>query len=368
MGRGLTMLALVVALALPGSAVAGPAVTARAALVMDASTGDVIWEDDGNVPLPPASTTKVMTEIVAIESGELDESYEVSRFAASTAPSRINLRAGQRMKLRNLLYALLLKSANDAGTVIAEGVAGSQGAFANRMTERAEELGARTARFKNAHGLSSPGHVASARDLAVIMRHALRLSLMREILSTKQVRVPIEGPRAHWVSLSSHNRLLTGYTYKVVGKTGYTRAAGRCFVGAARRGDREIIIALLGSRDMWGDAKRLLAYGFGAGEEPTPAVLTSATPATAAPADTAEGDEAEPEYEPPVGRYVVRLGPYKSRNVAKTTRSKLAKRGYNARVTGRTVMLGSFTSVARAEHLKSRLKKHGYRGVVIPVE
>jgi len=363
------MLALVVALALPASAVAGPAVTARAALVMDASTGEVIWEDDGNVPLPPASTTKVMTAIVAIESGELDESYAVSSFAAQTAPSRINLRAGQRMKLRNLLYALLLKSANDAGTVIAEGVAGSQAAFASRMTDRAEELGARTARFRNAHGLSAPGHVASARDLAVIMRHALRLSLMREILSTKQVRVPIEGPRAHWVSLSSHNRLLTGYTYKVIGKTGYTRAAGRCFVGAARRGDREIIIALLGSRDMWGDAKRLLAYGFGAGEEPTPAVLlTSATPATVAPDDTAEGDEAEPEIEAPIGRYVVRLGPYKNRNVAKTTRSKLAKRGYSARVAGRTVTLGSFTSVARAEHLKSRLKKHGYSGVVIAAD
>lgn len=370
MGRELTMLALVVALVLPKSAVAGPAVTARAAIVMDATTGEVIWEDDATVPLPPASTTKVMTAIVAIESGQLDESYVVSPFAARTAPSRINLRAGQRMRLRNLLYALLLKSANDAGTVIAEGVAGSQAAFAGRMTARAEELGARTAHFKNAHGLSAPGHVASARDLAVIMRHALRLSLLREILGTRQVRVPIEGKRSYWVSLSSHNRLLTGHTYRVIGKTGYTRAAGRCFVGAARSGDREIIIALLGSRDMWGDAKRLLAYGFGAGEAPTPVLVTSATPpsATAAPSpDTAEGDEEEPAVEPPVGRFVVRLGPYKSRTVAKTTRSRLAKRGYNARVAGRTVMLGSFTTQSRAEHLAKRLKTHGYRGTVIAV-
>jgi D-alanyl-D-alanine carboxypeptidase (penicillin-binding protein 5/6) len=363
------MLALVVALVLPRSAGAGPAVTARAALVMDANTGDVIWEDDGNVPLPPASTTKLMTAIVAIESGELDESFDVSPYASRTAPSRINLRPGQRMRLRNLLYALLLKSANDAGTVIAEGISGSEAAFARRMTARAELLGAHTANFRNAHGLSAPGHVASARDLAIIMRHALKLSLMREILSTKQVRVPVEGRRPYWVSLSSHNRLLNGYTYKVIGKTGYTRAAGRCFVGAARRGDREVIIALLGSRDMWGDAKRLLAYGFGAGEEPTPAVLlTSATPVTVAPSDSAEGDEAEPEIEPPVGRYVIRLGPYRSRNVAKTTRSKLAKRGYSPRVVGRTVMLGSFTSQSRAEHLKKRLKTHGYRGVVIAVD
>ena len=369
----MTMLALVVALALPGSAVAGPAVTARAAVVMDATTGEVIWEDDGSVPLPPASTTKVMTAIVAIESGQLDESFVVSPFAASTAPSRINLRAGQRMRLRNLLYALLLKSANDAGTVIAEGVGGSQAAFAGRMTARAEELGARTARFKNAHGLSAPGHVASARDLAIIMRHALRLSLMREILSTRQVRVPVEAKRPYWISLSSHNRLLNGHTYRVIGKTGYTRAAGRCFVGAARSGEREIIIALLGSRDMWGDAKRLLAYGFGAGDEPTsvPVLLTSATPATAAtaaPDASAEGDEEEPVVEPPIGRFVVRLGPYKSRTVAKTTRTRLAKRGYNARVAGRTVTLGAFTSQSRAEHLVKRLKTHGYRGTVIAVD
>jgi D-alanyl-D-alanine carboxypeptidase (penicillin-binding protein 5/6) len=354
------MLALVVALALPVSAVAGPAVTARSALVMDANTGEVIWEDDGSVPLPPASTTKLMTAIVAIESDRLDESFPVSRFAAATAPSRITLRPGQRMRLRNLLYALLLKSANDAGTVIAEGVGGSQAAFAARMTARAEELGARTANFKNAHGLSAPGHRASARDLAIIMRHALRMPLLREILGTRQVRVPIEGPRAHWVSLSSHNRLLTGHEYRVIGKTGYTRAAGRCFVGAARSGEREIVISLLGSRDLWGDAKRLLAFGFGAGEEPTPVVVTSATPATLAPLDdTAEGDEEEPAFEPPIGRFVVRLGPYKSQSVAKATRSRLANRGYTARVSGRTVTLGSFTSQSRAQHLAKRLQSQG---------
>jgi D-alanyl-D-alanine carboxypeptidase len=362
------MLALVVALALPVSAFAGPAVTARSALVMDANTGEVIWEDDGSVPLPPASTTKLMTAIVAIESDRLDESFAVSPFAAATAPSRIGLRAGQRMRLRNLLYALLLKSANDAGTVIAEGVGGSQAAFAARMTARAEELGARTANFKNAHGLSTPGHLASARDLAIIMRHALRIPLMREILGTRQVRVPIEGARAHWVSLSSHNRLLTGQEYRVIGKTGYTRAAGRCFVGAARSGEREIVISLLGSRDLWGDAKRLLAFGFGAGEEPTPVVVTSATLATLAPLDdTAEGDEEEPAFEPPIGRFVVRLGPYKSQSVAKATRSRLARRGYSAHVSGRTITLGSFTSQARAQHLVKRLQGQGYRGTVVAV-
>ena len=194
------------------------------------------------------------------------------------------------------------------------------------------------------------------------------MPLLREILGTRQVRVPIEGPRAHWVSLSSHNRLLTGHEYRVIGKTGYTRAAGRCFVGAAQSGEREIVIALLGSRDLWGDAKRLLAFGFGAGEEPTPVVLTSATPATAAPAvDSAEGDEEEPVVEPPVGRFVVRLGPYRSRSVAKATRSRLANRGYTARVSNRTITLGSFTSQSRAQHLAKRLQSQGYKGTVVAV-
>jgi D-alanyl-D-alanine carboxypeptidase (penicillin-binding protein 5/6) len=329
---------------------------------MDAVTGEVLWDENGSVPLPPASTTKLMTAIVAIESGRLDESLTVSAFASQTAPSRINLRPGQRMRLRNLLYALLLKSANDAATVIAEGVGGSQAAFAGRMTARAEELGAHSAHFKNAHGLTAPGHVASARDLAVIMRHALRMPLMREILSTRQVRVPVEARRPYWVSLTSHNRLLTGHTYKVIGKTGYTRPAGRCFVGAARTGDREIIIAVLGSRDLWGDAKRLLAFGFGTGEEPTPVLVTAAA---APPTDPAEGDEEEPVVEPPVGRFVVRLGPYKSRSVAAATRSRLVARGYTATLAGRSVTLGSFTSRSRAEHLVKRLRTSGYRGTVV---
>lgn len=358
--------ALVVALALPRAAAADPAVTARAALVMDAATGEVLWEESGSRPMPPASTTKLMTAIIAIESGRLDEAFTTSAFAARTAPSRINLRPGQRMRLRNLLYALLLKSANDAGTVIAEGIAGSQAAFAGRMTARAEELGARTARFKNAHGLTAPGHVASARDLAIIMRHALRIPLMREILSTRHIRVPVEAKRRYWVSLSSHNRLLTGHTYKVIGKTGYTRAAGRCFVGAARNGSREIIIVVLGSRDLWGDAKRLLAYGFGTGDAPTPVVVTAAAEP---PADPAEGDEEEPAVDLPAdtppGRFVVQLGPYNSRATAAATRSKLAKRGYTARLAGRTVRLGMFTDRSRAEHLARRLRSSGYRGTVV---
>jgi D-alanyl-D-alanine carboxypeptidase len=176
--------ALAATLFVPGSPGRPAAVTARAAIIMDAATGDVLWERNASDPLPPASTTKVLTAIVALESGRLDESFRVSEDAADTAPSKINLRPGQRMRLRNLLYAVLLNSANDAASVVAEGLAGSEAAFAARMNARARELGATASHFVNPHGLTSPGHVASARDLAVIFRHGLRNPLFREILET----------------------------------------------------------------------------------------------------------------------------------------------------------------------------------------
>src|SRR5256712_3555804 len=253
-------LALTVALAAPARA-AGPYITARAAIIMDAATGDVIWERNSTEALPPASTTKVMTAILALESGRLDERFAVSEYAAGTPPTGIHLRAGQRMRLKDLLYAVLLNSANDAAEVVAEGLAGSEEVFAAHMTARARELGAGTAHFANPHGLTAPGHEASARDLALLFRHGLDVPLFREILETRSVQVPLESSRFKWVALHSLNRLLSGYAYQMIGKTGYTRPARRCFVGAASHGDRELIIALLGARDLWSDARRLFAYG-----------------------------------------------------------------------------------------------------------
>src|SRR3989442_5125784 len=255
-------LGLALAAPVPGRA-AGPYITARAAIIMDAATGEVVWERNSTEPLPPASTAKVMTAVLALESGRLDESFPVSEYAARTPPSGIHLRAGQRMRLRNLLYAVLLNSANDAAEVVAEGVGGSEEVFAAHMTARARELGAGTAHFANPHGLTAPGHEASARDLALIFRQGLGAALVREILETRSVQVPLEPTHVQWVALHSHNRLLSGYAYQVIGKTGYTRPARRCFVGAASHGDRELIIALLGARDLWSDARRLFAYGFG---------------------------------------------------------------------------------------------------------
>jgi D-alanyl-D-alanine carboxypeptidase len=315
-----------------------------------------------------------MTAILALESGKLDRSFVVSSAAADTAPSSIGLLAGQRMELRHLLYALMLNSANDAAEVIAEGLAGSRAAFAEQMTSRAHEIGAITAQFMNPHGLTMPGHVASAYDLAVIMRHGLRTAGFRQLLETPSARVPVQSRGVRYVSLRSHNRLLSGQSYSVIGKTGFTRAAGRCYVGATEHNGREVIIAVLGSRDLWGDARRLAAYGVGeAPEEPrlqTASVSrsrtrtrTGRTVRTARAArQTAEGDD---DAEAGTAKYAVRLGPYRTKNAALAVRQKLGRRGFSARLAGRSLHVGTFTSITRAERIAGQLRRTGYDPTVI---
>jgi D-alanyl-D-alanine carboxypeptidase (penicillin-binding protein 5/6) len=353
------------------SGYSAPSVTARGAIIMDALTGDVLWAKNAGDSLPPASTTKVLTAIIALESGRLDDSFMVSDFASETAPSKINLRPGQRMRLRNLLYAVLLNSANDAAVVVAEGLSGSQTAFAAQMNEKALAIGARSSHFANPHGLTAPGHVSSAYDLATIFRYGLRHHpLFREMLETRSVEVPFDGGY-QTVALHSHNRLLSGYAYPVIGKTGFTLPARRCFVGAATHDNREIIIALLGASDLWGDAKRMFAWGFGAASErphevmaagvlPLPHMLTQ-TASARVEEDANEREEAEASL------FAVQLGPYASRNTAQTTRARLARRGYTAMLVGRSLRLGSFSSEARARRLAGRLRLTGYRPVVVAV-
>src|SRR5689334_23966115 len=219
---------------------AEPSVTAKAAIIMDASTGEAIWERNADVPLPPASTTKVLTAILAIESGRLDDWVTASPEAAETAPSKIGLHPGDKMTLGDLLYAVLLSSANDAASVVAEGLAGSENEFAVHMNAKARAIGAQSSHFVNPHGLTAPGHVSTARDLAKIFRYGLQLPQFREILETPRIKVPVKSSRVTTVSLHSHNRLLSGWEHRVIGKTGFTRPAGRCFVGAATDDGREI--------------------------------------------------------------------------------------------------------------------------------
>ena len=386
--------AMAVALAcvvMPLGAAAAPRITAKTAVIMDARTGAILWEHDGNRALPPASTTKIVSAIMALESGRLGESMRVSSTAAATPASKLYLRSGQRMRLQDLVYAMLLNSANDAAVVVAEGLGGSQSSFGRRMTARAHEIGANQCSFVNPHGLTASGHVASASDLATVFRYGLGVPRFRDILETQSIRVPVQSSRTGGVTLRSHNRLLQGYRYKVIGKTGYTRAAGRCFVGSARDGSQEIIIAFLGSRNLWGDARALFEYGLGpdAPEKPaaqmvrktdqgsSPPVVTetaAASPARAARPVVAEGDVEEPAFAPVHtnahggGRFTVCLGPYETTASAEAARARLSRRGYAPLVSGNSLTLGSFSNRERATRLASRLREAGYEPSVVPIQ
>jgi D-alanyl-D-alanine carboxypeptidase len=171
------------------------------------------------------------------------------------------------MSLDDLLYSILLASANDASLVVAEGIGRSVEHFAEMMTEKAREIGARSSRFVNPHGLTAPGHYSTARDLAVIFRYALNNPTFREIIRTKTSSVnayaSVDRPKgARHIQIRNHNRLLWTFDGTIGGKTGYTLAAQKTFVGAVSRNGSTLIVSILGARDLWGDARRLLEYGF----------------------------------------------------------------------------------------------------------
>jgi serine-type D-Ala-D-Ala carboxypeptidase (penicillin-binding protein 5/6) len=381
--------AAVVVLCVPAISAAGPYVRAQAAIVMDAKTGEVLWSRRPDVARPPASTTKVMTALLAVESGRLDQSFTVSAAAQSRPATKIGLRQGQRMKLDDLLHAILLNSANDAAVVIAEGLGGSVAAFGRQMTNRARALGARNATFRNPHGLPQRGHVASARDLAIIFRYAMKEATIRRVLQTTSIRVPVWGRRrVRHVSLRSHNRLLNGYKYRVIGKTGYTRAAGKCFVGSSRHGGREVVVALLGSTDLWGDLRRMFAWAFAergswastqtVRRERTPAVahrhgsetaVERAAPPAPGPAwTTASPIDASGEAPAGVSRFTVRFGPFADDGTVKRAKATLADRGYAALLSGRALRLGSFTSASLAFHLADRMRRSGWEADVVALD
>jgi len=333
---GTAWLWAVVAFALvahPVEAARSPRITAKSAVVMDARTGELLWSRAADKQLPPASTTKVMTAILALESGKLRERVPASRAACRTEPSKLHLKPGQQLVLEDLVYAILLNSANDAASVIAEELGGSVPGFGRQMTAKSRAIGARHTQFKNPHGLTQQGHYSTARDQATIFRYALGVPRFRKVLTTKSLVV--EGARPYRrISLRSHNRLLRGYRVPVLGKTGYTRAAKKCFVASARDGDREIIIAFLGSTDLWGDARRLLEFGFGLRPSGTrevrvqPSVTTPSAPARAA-TKAAAPKRAVPGRAPV---YSIHVGTFDEIDRARRLRRGLDSRGFGAQI------------------------------------
>ena len=258
-------------------------VAARAACLIEAGSGRVLFAKDAETRYPMASTTKVMTCLLALEAGDPEDVVTVGANASGVEGTSIYLAEGEQLSLRDLLYGLMLRSGNDAAVAIAEHISGSVSEFAGRMNARAAELGA-DAVFVNPHGLPADGHAASAHAMTIIAREAMRLPLFRQIVSTRRATIPWVGNDYARV-LNNKNRLLESYPGATGIKTGFTKAAGRCLVFSAKRDGMELIGCVLNCPDWFGEAERMLDYGFEhyrnvtllrAGEEATRVSLSGA--------------------------------------------------------------------------------------------
>ncbi len=237
------------------------AVTAKSAIVIEAETGRVIMEKNADSRAFPASTTKMVTGILAMESGRLDDVVTVSKNAAETDGSSIWLEAGEQLTLEQLCYGLLLHSGNDAANAIAEYLGGAEKNFVAQMNELAFKVGAAHTHFANANGLPNPNHYTTARDLSRIAAYGLRNQIFQKIVSTDHAIIPW-GNKPYQRELFNTNHLLTSFPGANGVKTGYTDAAGPCLVASARRNGLEVIAVVLDSDDLWNDASALLQYGF----------------------------------------------------------------------------------------------------------
>lgn len=264
------ILILCLILCLPGhiAASAPPKINAESAILMDAKTGQVLYEKNSRTRGAPASTTKVLTAIIAIESGHLNDEVTVSMRAASTAGSSMHLSAGQVISLQELVTGLLLRSGNDAAVAIAEHLAGSVENFVSLMNHKAELLGALNSHFANPHGLTAAGHYSTAFDLAWITRYALNNPVFAKIVDTRETNIEWLDRRGkeHAQSLRNTNKLLWLLEEVDGVKTGTTNQAGPCLISSATRGNQQLIAVVLHDHSRWNDSIGLLTYGFNAYE------------------------------------------------------------------------------------------------------
>ncbi len=242
---------------------AKPTVNATSAIAIDSNSLRILYEKNAFSKKPMASTTKIMTIIIAVENNSLDDIVTISKKAAGTGGSSAHLKAGKEIKLKELLYGLMLNSGNDAAVAIAEHTAGSVESFAKLMNEKAIELGALNTNFVTPHGLDTNNHYSTAYDMAIISAYALKNPTICEIVNTTSRNMVFEDGSS--VSLSNTNKLLSLYNGADGVKTGYTAMAGRCLVGSATKNNWQVITVVFGeptSSSRLTDTIKLLDYCF----------------------------------------------------------------------------------------------------------
>lgn len=242
----------------------------KGTVLMEKDSKRVLYGYEADKPLPMASTTKIMTCILAIEKGNLDDVVTVSARAARAPKVKLGLEVGEKQRLGDLLYSLMLESHNDSAVAIAEHIGGSVESFCQMMTDKAKEIGAEHTCFETPNGLDSQNHYASPYDLALIASYALDNPKFVKIINTPNINLPtseLKGSKAH--SLQNKNRFLSMINGAKGVKTGYTSKAGHCFVGAVRQENMDLIAVSLGAG--WGkegktrkytDVVKMMKYGY----------------------------------------------------------------------------------------------------------
>jgi serine-type D-Ala-D-Ala carboxypeptidase (penicillin-binding protein 5/6) len=242
---------------------AAPSVSAQRAILMDGETGRVLFEKDAHSTSRIASITKIMTAVLAIESGKMDEKVTVSPNAEGTEGSSLYLKAGEKIKLEDLVYGLMLRSGNDSAVAIAEAVGGSLEGFVHLMNQKAAEIGMKNSHFSNPHGLDDhEDHYSTAYDMALLTKYAMENEHYKKISGTKVHTAP--NPEEKWDrKWKNKNRMVTElYKHSTGGKTGYTKRAKRTLVSTASKDGENLIAVTLNAPDDWNDHIGMFEYGF----------------------------------------------------------------------------------------------------------
>jgi len=246
------------------SAAEPPPIQATAAVLMDTDTRAVLFDRNMHARRPIASTTKVMTALLALEHADQAADVTVSASVLSIEGSNVGLKPGDVVRMGDLLPSLLLASGNDAAVAIAEHIGGSIAGFADMMNVRAAELGAHDSHFTNPHGLYDPKHCSSAYDLGLITSEAFRHPRFAELVGSKTAEVQLPSAPEGVVQLVNHNKLLWRADFVDGVKTGFVKESGHCLIASGSRNGWRLIAVVLDSPDMYADAKALLDYGFAA--------------------------------------------------------------------------------------------------------
>lgn len=235
-----------------------PAINGSSSILIETNTGRVLYSTNPNLKLPIASTTKIMTALLALENGNLDEKVKINRKSVGIEGSSIYLFPDEEITLRDLVYGLMLRSGNDAAVAIAIHIGGSVENFAELMNKKAKEIGAKNTNFTNPHGLHNDNHYSTAYDLALITREAMKYEEFKKISKTNLWVADRDINRYFY----NKNKTIRQYDGGDGVKIGYTRKAGRCLVSSATRNNMQLIAVVLNNPTWFNDCYKLFDYGF----------------------------------------------------------------------------------------------------------